>query len=76
MNLTYAIITISGLLIAAIVGMIALDPGYITDAPAMPTGVKPTVCTEESTPVCGVDGNNYHNLCMLHVSGVELSYKG
>jgi len=76
MNLTYAIITICGLLIAGIVGIAVMDPGYITDAPAMPTGVKPTVCTGESTPVCGVDGKNYHNLCMLHVSGVELSYKG
>ncbi len=75
MNLTYGIIIVVGLLIAGILGIIASDPGYLSEAPAMPTGEKPTVCTMEWLPVCGVDGKTYGNLCMIHVADVEIAYR-
>ncbi len=76
MNLTYGIITVAGLLIAAILGMILVDPGNISEAPPMPAGEKPTVCTMEWLPQCGVDGETYRNLCTIHFANVELSHPG
>jgi hypothetical protein len=76
MNLTYGVIVVVGLLVAAILAMIVMDPGYLSEAPPMPTGEKPTVCTMEWLPQCGVDGKTYGNLCTLHFANVELSHPG
>jgi plastocyanin len=76
MNLTYGIIVVVGLLIAGILGMIALDPGYLENAPPKPGIEKETVCTNEDNPMCGVDRVTYDNLCKMHLADVELSYKG
>ena len=65
-----------GLLIAGILGSIAMDSGYLQDAPAMPTMAKPTVCTSEINPVCGVDRVTYGNLCEAFVAEVEVLHKG
>jgi len=37
---------------------------------------KPTVCTLQWEPMCGVDGETYGNLCMLNASDVKLDYEG
>lgn len=76
MNLTYGIIAVVGFLIAGILGMIAIDPGYLPEAPVFPAGEKPTICTTDWLPQCGVDGQTYANLCTLHFANVELSHPG
>jgi hypothetical protein len=34
------------------------------------------VCTADYRPVCGMDGNNYSNFCMMESVGIELLHKG
>jgi hypothetical protein len=37
---------------------------------------EPKACTLDYTPVCGVDGEVYGNMCALESSNVELAYRG
>jgi len=37
---------------------------------------KPTVCTLQWEPMCGVDGETYGNLCMLDAADVKFDYEG
>ena len=76
LNLTYGIIAAVGILVAAILGMIVMDPGYLANAPAMPQSDNPVACTLEWAPVCGDDAVTYGNLCMLNAADVKLAYKG
>ena len=43
---------------------------------SIPEQEKPTVCTLQWEPMCGVDGETYGNLCMLDASDVKLDYEG
>ena len=76
MNLTYGIIAAVGILVAAILGMIVMAPGYLNNAPAMPQSEIPIACTLEWAPVCGDDEVTYGNLCMLNAADVKLAYQG
>ena len=74
MNFSYGIIIIVGVLAAISIGFIAMDPGKIIE-PRSVAEEKPTVCTMQWDPMCGVDGETYGNMCMLNAAGVELSHR-
>ena len=75
LNFAYGIIAIVGVLAAIAIGFIAISPDDIIE-PRITIEDKPTVCTMDYTPVCGVDGTTYGNLCMLNASDVKLDYNG
>ncbi len=75
LNFAYGIIAIVGVLAAIILGLIVMAPDDIIE-PRITIEEKPTVCTLDYVPVCGVDGITYGNLCMLNASDVKLDYNG
>ena len=76
MNFSYGIIAAVGVLVAISLSFIADAPDDIIEPRVIPVEEKPTMCTMDYVPVCGIDGKTYGNLCMINASGVELVHKG
>ena len=89
MNFAYGVIAIVGVLAAIILGLIVTSPDDIikpriipvisddiVEPRIIPIEEKPTVCTMQWDPMCGVDGETYGNLCMLDAANVKLDHKG
>lgn len=41
-----------------------------------PEVIKPTLCTEEFSPVCSVNGKTFSNKCKARVAGIEIKHDG
>ena len=76
MNFAYGVIAAVGVLIAISLGLIAAAPNDIIEPRAVSMEEKPTVCTMQWDPMCGVDGETYGNSCMLDAADVKLDYPG
>jgi len=75
MNFTVGIIAAVGILVAISLVMISIDPGYLSGIPVKP--VKEQIaCTLDYTPMCGVDGVTYGNMCMLNATKIKLDHPG
>ena len=75
MNFSYGIIGIVGVLAAISIGFIAMDPGDVIE-PRVVSEERPTACTMQWDPMCGVDGETYGNMCMLDAADAKLDYQG
>jgi len=75
LNFSYGIIGIVGVLVAISIGFISESPDDIPE-PRIIELEKPTVCTMQWDPMCGVDGETYGNSCMLDAADVKLDYAG
>jgi len=76
MNFSYGIIAIVGVLVAISLGFIAISPDDIPEPRITTIDEKPTVCTMQWEPMCGVDGETYGNLCMLDAADIKLDREG
>ena len=76
MNFAYGVIAIVGVLAAVSLGLIAASPDDIIEPRVIPLEERPTVCTMQWDPMCGIDGETYGNLCMLDAVDVKLDYEG
>ncbi|WP_179371147.1 plastocyanin/azurin family copper-binding protein [Nitrosopumilus ureiphilus] len=76
MNFSVGIIAIVGVLVAISIGFIAMNPDDVIQPRMVSVEEKPTPCTLDYTPVCGIDGETYGNLCMLKAADVKLDYSG
>jgi len=75
MNFSYGIIAIVGVLAAISIGFIVMDPSDVIE-PRVASEERPTACTMQWDPMCGVDGETYGNMCMLNAANVKLDYSG
>ncbi len=76
MNFAYGVIAIVGVLAAVSLGLIAASPDDIIEPRVIPLEERPTVCTMQWDPMCGIDGETYGNSCMLDAADVKLDYAG
>jgi len=92
MNFAYGVIAIVGVLVAIILGFIAISPDDIPEPRIIEMTTSKIIdidesktmeniedlvaCTLEWNPMCGVDGETYGNLCMLDAADIKLDYQG
>ena len=76
MNFSYGIIAVVGVLVAISMGLIAAAPDDIIEPRIIPVENKPTACTLQWDPMCGVDGKTYGNSCALDAADVKLDHQG
>ena len=76
MNFSFGIIIVVAILAAISIGFISMNPDDVIQPRMVSVEEKPTACTMEWDPMCGINGETYGNLCMLNAAGVKLSHKG
>ena len=76
MNFSYGIIAAVGILAAISIVFISLDPADIPEPRVDAVAEKPNGCDLDWVPVCGTDGKDYGNECILDLAGITLGYYG